>query len=111
MPLEFLDPGKLRTPLQLQSRNDVSDGQGGVERSWHTVTDLFAYVEPTNGTARSRGSRDENLITHRVTIRYRDGVEADQRFVRNERNFDIRSVHDVDETKRYLLCLCEEVTP
>jgi SPP1 family predicted phage head-tail adaptor len=109
MPLEFLDPGKLRTPLQLQSGSDVADGLGGFARSWLTITDLFAHVEPVSGNARSRGSRDENLITHWVTIRYRDGVQADQRFVRNGRSFDIRSVHDVDETNRYLMCLCEEV--
>lgn len=111
MPLQFFDPGMLRAPLTLQAYQDVSDGQGGVMRSWITITDLYAHMEPVSGSAQSRGRADEALANYRITIRYRDDIEADYRFLRNEREIYIREIHDLDETKRYLVCRCQEIKP
>jgi SPP1 family predicted phage head-tail adaptor len=47
-------------------------------------------------------------ITHRIWIRFRDGVSAGQRFHKGARLFAVKLVQDPDETGRYLTCLCEE---
>lgn len=111
MPLEFIDPGMLRTPLELQTCNDVSDGQGGVTRQWTSVASLFARVVPVSAANQEFGRSEQSLISHHITIRYREDIATEQRFLRNDRILIIRNVHDVDETKRYQACQCEEVAP
>lgn len=108
MLLTFIDPGSLRTPLDLQESEEVSDGQGGVTRNWSTVATLFANMEPVGAKRAVRGRAREANITHRITIRYREDIKNDMRFLRNGRELTIHSVHDVDETARYLICGCEE---
>lgn len=109
MLLTFIDPGMLRTPLELQSCTDISDGQGGVTCSWSTVATLFGNVEPNGGKREVRGRAREANITHQITIRYREDIKNDMRFLRNGRELLINSVHDLDETSRYLICGCEEI--
>ena len=50
-------------------------------------------------------------VIHRVTIRYRDDVRHAMRFVYRNRVLDIRTLRDPDETRRYLVCDCEESQP
>ena len=47
-------------------------------------------------------------VTHRVTLRWRNGVAAGMRFARQGRIFDIVTVHDPDDTGRYLVCRARE---
>lgn len=109
MLLTFIDPGMLRTPLDLQANTDVSDGQGGVTRNWATVATLFGKMEPVSAKREVRGRSREANITHKITIRHREGIKNDMRFLRNGRELSIHSVHDLDEASRYLICHCEEV--
>jgi len=46
--------------------------------------------------------------THRIAIRHRDGVGSAMRFVDGARVFTILTVHDPDETGRYLVCRVKE---
>lgn len=109
MQLTFMDPGMLRTPLDLQASTDAPDGQGGIDQSWATIATLFAHVEPKSAKREVRGRAREANITHKITIRHRDDIKNDMRFLRNERELLIHSVHDLDETSRYLICHCEEI--
>jgi len=47
-------------------------------------------------------------VTHRVTRRHRGNVRAGMRFTRRDRIFEIATVHDPDETGRYLVCRVRE---
>lgn len=109
MLLTYIDPGMLRTPLELQTSADVTDGQGGVSHNWSIVATLFAHMEPVGAKREVRGRAREANITHKITIRYRDDIKNDMRFLRNGRELLIHSVHDLDETSRYLICSCEEI--
>lgn len=103
------DPGILRQSLELQSFTDISDGRGGFSRTWSTTATLFASVKPASASRQIIAGTPQLIVTHQITIRYRDDISFDQRFVSDERVFDIHAIYDVDETKRFLLCLCEEV--
>lgn len=109
MKLQFFDPGLLRTPIQLQTSELNSDGQGGGEQVWSSIADTFAHIEIINSASHERAYSNDQIITHRITMRYRKDITLDHRFLRNTRAFAIRSFHDLDETKRYLVCKCEEI--
>jgi len=111
MRAEFIDPGAFRTELALDEAMPVQDGAGGHAESWQEVATVFARLEPV--AAQDRFGADQRLerITHRVMLRARAGLVAGMRFRRNGRAFLIVSVHDPDETGRYLVCRTREDRP
>ena len=104
--------GRRRHRLVLQSSNTQSDGGGGQAGDpWAapiTVATVWGSVEPVSGRERLRAQRLEAQVTHRVTIRYRPGVNSDMRLVFGARVFNIRAVLDQGERRRALELLCEE---
>ena len=85
------------------------DGFGGVIRTYAAGPQVWGAIEHLKGDERVRAGRPEQAVTHRVTLRYRDGVTAAMRLVRGLRRFAIRSAADPDGTRRDLVCLVEEI--
>lgn len=110
MAVEFIDPGRFRHALSLQRVEPISDGAGGHDEAWSEEALVWAHVEPIS--ARQIVGADQRIeeTTHRVTFRFREGVVAGMRFVRNGRTLHIVTVQDPDETGRYLLCRTREIT-
>ncbi|MEX6505623.1 phage head closure protein [Jiella sp. M17.18] len=104
----FLDPGLLRHRAVLEAPTDVSDGAGGAETAWQALRALSVHVEPVSVDAQERFDRREVTITHRIICRAAPDIERGQSFRLGQRRLTIRSVHDPDETGRYLVCRCEE---
>jgi SPP1 family predicted phage head-tail adaptor len=105
----FLDPGSLRAELSLRAATPVADGLGGHTEDWTEVATVFARIEPVSATSRFGPDQTMETVTHRITLRWRNGVAAGMRFVRQDRNFDIVTVHDPDDTGRYLVCRAREI--
>lgn len=108
MVTRVLDPGRLNARLRLETPTDADDGQGGVSEGWMAVTDLWGRVEPLRARAREEAGAAIAPISHRVTIRHREGVRHDMRFVFRGRFLMVRAMRDPDESRRYLICDCEE---
>ena len=87
------------------------DGFGGVIRSYAPGPQLWGAIEMPSGTERVRADRPEQSLTHRITLRYRDGVTGAMRLTSGLRRFAIRAASDPDGSKRDLVCLVEEVRP
>ena len=107
----FLDPGSLRSELSLQAVTPVPDGMGGHTQSWNEIATVCARIEPVSATSVFGPDQTVETVTHRVTLRWRSGVAAGMRFVRQGRNFDIVTVHDPDDTGRYIVCRTREAGP
>ena len=87
------------------------DGFGGVIRTYAAGPQLWGAIELLRGDERVRAGRSEQAVTHRVTLRDRDGVTAAMRLVRGLRRFAIRSAADPDGSRRELVCLVEDISP
>ncbi len=87
------------------------DGFGGVIRSYAPGPQLWGAMEMLTGTERVRADRPEQSLTHRITLRYREGVTGAMRLTIGLRHFAIRAASDPDGSKRDLVCLVEEVRP
>lgn len=111
MKVEFIDPGQFRTELELQSPHETPDGMGGSETSWTNVGLVFARIEPVRARSWFGAYQHRETITHRITMRTRIDVSAGRRLVRGQRVFAIATVHDPDESGRYLVCEVEERRP
>lgn len=87
------------------------DGFGGVIRSYALGPQMWGAMEMLSGIERVRADRPEQALTHKVTLRYRDGVTAAMRLVSGLRRFAIRTASDPDGSRRELVCLVEEIRP
>ena len=103
--------GALRRRLVLEAAVATPDGLGGATQTYETVAALWAQVEFLSGGEHWRRGRPEQAATHRVTMRWRAGVDAGQRLRDGERIFDIRAVADPNGSRRRLVCLVLEITP
>lgn len=104
----FVDPGALRSELSLQACTTTPDGMGGHTQTWTEMATVFARIEPVSAGSLYGPDQTVETVTHRVMLRWRSGVAAGQRFVRQGRVFDIVTVHDPDDSGRYLVCRARE---
>jgi SPP1 family predicted phage head-tail adaptor len=85
------------------------DGFGGVIRSYAPGPQVWGAMEMISGSERVRADRPEQSLTHKVTLRYRDGVTGAMRLTAGLRRFAIRTASDPDGSRRDLVCLVEEI--
>lgn len=107
----IVDPGMLSARLDLETPLETDDGQGGVIGVWTPVASVWGRIEPLRATPVDEAGALTAPVTHRVTIRYRAEVRHAMRFVHRGRELLIRAVRDPDESRRYLVCDCEENRP
>ena len=108
MRAEFIDPGGFRHECALQKQVQTPDEAGGYTVAWTEAATLFARIEPLRAASRFGADQALETVTHRATIRHRTGVASGMRLARLGRVFDIVTVHDPDETGRYLVCTLKE---
>lgn len=93
----------------LELPREQPDGFGGVIRSYAPGPQVWGAIEMLSGHERVRADRPEQNLTHRITLRYREGVTGAMRLATGLRRFAIRAASDPDGSKRDLVCLVEEV--
>ncbi|WP_455272253.1 phage head closure protein [Rhizobium herbae] len=94
--------------LDLEMRDDAGDGQGGIVPGFAPVTSVWARIEPVSVNEEEQADEAVFNVTHRIWIRFREDVQAGMRFRKGTRGFTVRTFHDPDETRRYLVCRCTE---
>jgi SPP1 family predicted phage head-tail adaptor len=81
---------------------------GGHTESWSEVAKVFARLEPVSAQSAFQADQTTETVTHKVTLRARSDLASGMRFVLGSRAFEILTVHDPDETGRYLACRTRE---
>ena len=104
-----IDPGAFTARLTMERPVDVPDGQGGVIRTHAAAGAAWARIEPVSAGRVPAAGAEVMTVTHRVWLRHRDDLESGMRLCKGARCFEIRTFRDPDETKRYLICECEEM--
>ena len=102
--------GAMRRRLVLEAPIGMADGLGGSQQSFARVAAIWAQVEWLAGAERWREGRPEQVGSHRITLRWRAGLDASQRFRDGERLYAIRALGDPDGSRRRLICLAEEIS-
>ena len=101
--------GILRHRATIQQLVNIDDGAGGSIETWENVATVWAAIEPLRGNERYTAQQVQSTLTHKVTIRYREGIKPQMRLTYEGRIFDIESVIDIEERHRWLELLCSEV--
>lgn len=110
MALIDIDAGRLTARLVLERPEPVDDGQGGAVTGFVERARVWALIEPRSFAEEEKGPGLVATVTHDVTLRARADLAAGQRFRKGARVFEILALRDPDETGRFQLALCREVT-
>ena len=76
--------GELNERLAIERPVETRDTHGGVVENWTLVGDRWAKVEALSGRELERARMIEATVTHRVTIRALDQLEASYRFTNTD---------------------------
>ncbi|MBE3118844.1 MAG: phage head closure protein [Candidatus Atribacteria bacterium] len=101
--------GRARHRLHIQVATTTVDAAGGATRTWATAATRWGYVEPTTGRETYLDEQSRAIATHKVGIRYYDGLTPAMRFEWQGRIFNIVEARDLREIHRDTECICQEV--
>lgn len=87
------------------------DERGNPIMVWEPIATVWAAVEALSGRTYFQAQQSNVQSDHRVTIRYRDGIEAGMIVRHDGRELDIQAVLDEEGRKRALTLICREVRP
>ena len=104
----FFDPGQMSARLNLEVPVETPDGQGGVTATFVETASAWALIEPVSGAIEEEASGRIFRRTHRIWLRFRTDVAAGMRLRKGARIFWIGGTEDPDDSKRYLICHCQE---
>ncbi|WP_434565155.1 phage head closure protein [Thermoanaerobacterium thermosaccharolyticum] len=104
-----MNAGKLRHRATIQQLVNIDDGAGGSIETWQDIVTVWAAIEPLRGNERYTAQQVQSTLSHKVTIRYREGIKSQMRLTYKGRIFDIVSAIDIKELHQWLELLCSEV--
>ena len=92
--------GQLRHRVTIQSRSTTPDTYGQPALTWTDWQDVSASIAPLAGREAITADAVQSSITHRIRLRYLEGLTVAHRIVFGSRIFDIQSVADISERNR-----------
>src|SRR3954463_5698781 len=93
----MIDPGRLKTRLQVQAPVETDDGQGGVTRSYTTLTTAWAQVTPIasrGGGADVEADAEGATGKYRILLRSNFVLTLQHRLVAGARPYRISAIRD-----------------
>lgn len=109
--------GKLRHRIDIEERTGEKDEDGqpleddtAIQVGWQVFApDVFASVEPMTGRELFEAQQVSAEITHKITIRFREGVKPEMRIDFRNRKFHlVQPPINEDELNESLVFLCKE---
>lgn len=101
--------GPLRHRIRIQNKTVTQNEYGEEEATWNTFVRAWASVEPLLGRQYLEARAQAQSVSHKVRMRYRDGVTPEMRVLFKGRVFDIESVLNVQERGEELVLMCREM--
>jgi head-tail adaptor len=98
----MIDPGRLKTRLQIQAPVEADDGQGGVARSYTTLTTAWAQVTPVSargGGADVEAGAEGATVKYRILLRSNFVLTLQHCLVDGARIFRIAAIRDADDRR------------
>ena len=99
-----MDAGRFNRQLSIENIVNLPDGFGGFEKQYVIDGSVWAHLCPHRTSVKVLGRTRIQETSHRIFMRFRAGITPGTRLVTGSRRFEVLTVHDPDETGRYLEC-------
>ncbi|EML3182073.1 phage head closure protein [Pseudomonas aeruginosa] len=104
-----MNAGRLRHPLNLQRVEVVQDpATGEVIEDWVTVSREWASIEGVSGREFLAASAEQAETTYRITIRFRDDLDATWRLVSGATIYGIEAILPGNQPV-WLVLMCKTI--
>ena len=101
--------GKLNRRITIQSPSTTTDAFGSPVATWtYVVTTWASIAAPTSKEVYALGAGFTAQITHKIVIRYREGITSAMRIKYRSRIFQVQAVSDPNEDRVRLVLMCLE---
>ena len=102
--------GSLRHRISIEQKQHNRDSIGGEsEDVWTEFTPAFAEIKPIKGSEFISAASTQNKVTHRVIVRYFEGILPEMRVKHGVRYFNIVAVRNFFEQNKTIELMCEEL--
>jgi SPP1 family predicted phage head-tail adaptor len=103
--------GKLDKRIVIEEQSGTTQDEfGAVVENWTALLGADASIVPLQGFERYAAQQANSTVSHKITMRYRDGIDAKKRVKFGIRIFDIEAVINLEEKNRWLELSCTEAT-
>jgi len=103
-----MNAGELRHKITIQELQRTPDGYGGYTETWNDIATVWARIQPLRGDERYQAQQVLSTLSHKIILRYLNGVKPQMRVLYGSRIFHIVSVINVEKRNKVLELLCEE---
>lgn len=104
-----MNPGELNKRITIQKPDNAQDSFGQLVENWKDVATVWASISPLVGREFFAAETVNSEVTHKVKIRYRQGITPDMRVKFRDRYFSIQSVINFKEQSIELQLMCKEL--
>jgi len=94
--------GKMNKLVTVYKAVETPDGGGGNDTAPQMVGRSWCDIKPASDYAVQSAAALKQVITHKITIRYRKDLNRDCWFDHKGRVFDILSIKNIEERNRFL---------
>lgn len=102
--------GKFRDQVRILELKEVRMPGGRYQKDWEEFLKVRAKVIPLSGTERFQAQQIQAELTHRVEMRYHEGIKPQMRVEYKGRTFEITQPPiNLEERDRELHLVCAEV--
>ena len=102
------ETGQLRQVVQIQEPPSGTGSRGERTGDWSNVAKVRAQIETLSGDEVIQAHQLAGVCSHRVTIRYRSGLDVRQRFKFGSRYLNFVFINNIEEVNRLCVILCRE---
>ncbi|MBR8234247.1 MULTISPECIES: phage head closure protein [unclassified Burkholderia] len=101
--------GELDRRVRLRGRRDYPYRDAELESEFPEQKLRWAKIEPVGAAVYSGSVQIDEKVTHRIYLRYLDGVTNDYEVVYREQVFRVKRVGDVKRGRRFTVLEVEEL--
>jgi len=101
--------GRLRHRVTLQKLSLYQDTTGAKINRYTNVITVWAEINPFKGKEFFDSHKEIGEITHKIIIRYYEGINRDWRIKFGNRTFNVLSVINTGERNLYIEIICKEL--
>ncbi|KVF27641.1 head-tail adaptor protein [Burkholderia vietnamiensis] len=101
--------GDLDRRVQLRERRDYPYRDAELESEFPLQKPRWAKIEPVGAAVYSGSVQIDEKVTHRIYLRYLDGVTSDYEVVHRAQVFRVKRVGDLNGVRRFTVLEVEEL--
>lgn len=105
----MIDPGRLRERVTIQNATEHRNAMGETTQAWGAYAERWASVQGISAREFLLSGQQQTEITHRVRLRYVDGLTSTMRVLWRGRVLEIASALEHNNRSEHELLCTERV--